>query len=172
MPREVQWPRKFGSGWYVMAWERIFRIGIIPITLGPPATSQLWDLRPKHWSCSDDFMTLYFPHFRQLFLKSPLAACLWTSGPSNLPTFQYTEFTWAASNQLQYVTMPNLTAHLLSLFPLMFCQFQYWIFTAICFLFSSCWNVEPCYILEKQLTESSTNLSTSAGFQWLPFIEQ
>ena len=84
---------------------------------------------------------------------------LWDLWPLTLPCSASPALPGSASTRPWYLTRPDLIEHLPSLFPLIFCQFQFWLFTTICFLFSSCWNVEPCWILKKQLTESSTNLT-------------
>lgn len=169
MPGKVQQSCEFGSGWYLTAQWRVFRSETISTHRSTQryGTAWLWGLGLFHLDLI--LITLCLPHFLKLLLKSLFTASgdLWVR---RLSYSIYQPRLDQSSNQPWYLTMPNLTAHLPSLFLLIFCQFQHWVFTTICFLFSSCWNVEPCWILKKQLTESSTNLFNSAGFQQLQSI--
>lgn len=110
-----------------------------------PQVPQLWDsdYSPLTWS--------WLPYNSPISLNSSWRVSSLSVAPQasllNVPALL-----GSVSNQPGYLTVPNLTAHLPSLFPLIFCQFQHWVLATICLLSSSCWNVEPCWILKKQLS--------------------
>lgn len=125
-----------------------------PLTAAPTGTAQLWD---------SDYSTLtwsWLPDISPVSWNSSWRVCPLSVAPQT-SLFNTPALLGSVSNQPWYLTVPNLTAHLLSLFPLIFCQFQHWVFTTICFLSSSCWNVEPCWILKKQLSPQLASNSYS-----------